>query len=280
MKVYIHSNLMKMKQFFIFYILLILFMASCSTPKGISYFQDAEAIHGMAVQPEQQFRLRPEDKINIIVNSSDPMLESQFTLTANNRSQILGSDYNPVTAAGKSANNNSIIIAYTVDEQGDITFPVLGKISVLGKNRTEVADFISKRLVERDLVKDPIVTVEYVNIGVSILGEVKNPGRINVTRDHLTILEAIAYAGDLTINGVRENVIISRQIDGEHQTYIIDLTSKQDILLSPAYYLQQNDIVYITPNDKRKREATGIGNTMLAPSFWISVASLLTTITA
>lgn len=269
-----------MKLNLFFFAFLFLLVSSCTTPKSISYFQDAKDINGMAIQAEQQFRLRPEDKINIVVNSADPMLENQFTLTASNRNNILGSEYNPVTTAGRNTNNNSVIIAYTVDDQGDINFPILGKISVIGKTRTEVADFISKRLIERDLVKDPIVTVEYVNIGVSVLGEVNKPGHVNITRDHFTILDAIAYAGDLTINGERENIIVSRQIDGEHQTFFVNLTSKQDVLLSPAYYLQQNDIVYVTPNDKRKRESTGMGNTMLTPSFWISVASLLTTITA
>lgn len=269
-----------MKRNIIYYGFLLVLMVSCYAPKDIAYFQDFKEVRGMAVQAENQVRLRPEDKINIVVNSADPMLEKQFTLTTSNQRSILGAEYSPATLSGNTVNGNTTVIAYTVDEQGDIRFPVLGKVSVIGKTRMEVADFISKRLIERDLVKDPIVTVEYVNLSVNILGEVNKPGRINITKDHLTILDAISIAGDLTINGKRDNVIVSRQVDGEDQSYQLDLTNRQALLLSPAYYLQQNDVVYVTPNNKRKRESTGNGNTVQSPSFWISVASLLTTITA
>lgn len=260
-------------------LLLILTFSSCSAPTNIAYFQDAEAIRGMMLQSEQLLRLRPQDKINIIVNSSDPMLEQQFTLVANTSGNVLGSPNTLRTTAGRSS-TGALTIAYTVDQQGDINFPVLGKISVAGQTRTEVADYITQRLINRDLVKDPIVTVEFVNLGVNVLGEVRNPGHQDITADHYTILDAIAHAGDLTINGERKNVMVCRHEDGADQTYIIDLTNRQQMLLSPAYYLQQNDVVIVTPNDKAKRGSTLNGNTVLTPSFWISVASLLATITA
>lgn len=256
-----------------------LMLASCEAPKNIAYFQDAEAIRGMMLQEEHLLKLRPEDKINIVVNSADPMLEQQFTLTASTNGNVLGSANMLRTTAGRSS-TGSMVIAYTVDPQGDINFPVLGKIPVAGQTRTEVADYITHRLVSRDLVKDPIVTVEFVNLGVNVLGEVRNPGHQDITTDHYTILDAIARAGDLTINGERQNVMVCRHEDGADQTYIIDLTNRQQMLLSPAYYLQQNDVVVVTPNDKAKRGATLNGNTVLTPSFWISVASLLATITA
>lgn len=260
-------------------LLTLLAMFSCEAPKNIAYFQDAEAIRGMMLQSEQLLRLRPEDKINIVVNSADPMLEQQFTLTASTTSNVLGSP-NALRTTASRGGSSSMPIAYTVDQQGDINFPVLGKISVAGQTRTEVADYITQRLVSRDLVKDPIVTVEFVNLGVNVLGEVRNPGHQDLTNDHYTILDAIARAGDLTINGERESVMVCRHEDGADQTYIIDLTNRQQMLLSPAYYLQQNDVVIVTPNDKAKRGSTLNGNTVLTPSFWISVASLLATITA
>lgn len=260
-------------------LLMLLLLASCSVPQNIAYFQDAEAIRGMLVQEEQQFRLRPEDKINIIVNSSDPMLEQQFSLTANTNGGVLGSASRLKTTASSSSSGN-MLIAYTVDSQGDIYFPVLGKISVIGKTRNEIAEYITSRLISRELVKDPIVTVEYVNLGINILGEVKCPGHQDITKDHYTILDAISYAGDLTINGERQNIMVCRNVDGEDMTYIIDLTNRKQMLSSPAYYLQQNDVVYVTPNDKAKRGSTLNGNTVLTPSFWISIASLATTITA
>lgn len=255
-------------------------ISSCSTPKDITYFQDSSLLNGMAVQAEQQLRLRPEDKINIVVNSSNPMLENQFTLTATNSNNVLGASVQPKIAAVKNTSSYTQMVAYTVDEQGTIDFPILGKISVGGKTRKEVAQYIQDRLIARELVSDPIVTVEYVNMGVNVLGEVNKAGHIDIMKDHFTIVDALSYAGDLTINGNRRDVMVTRQVDGENQVYRLDLTNMQTTLNSPAYYLQQNDLVYVSPNNKRKREANATGNTFNNPSIWISIASLLTTITA
>ena len=252
---------------------------SCPAPKDITYFQDSALLDGMALQAEQQLRLRPEDKINIVVNSSNPMLENQFTLSTSASGYILGSSVKPQTNA-QGSNTSSQMIAYTVDEQGTINFPILGKISVKGKTRKEVADYIQDRLIARELVSDPIVTVEYVNMGVNVLGEVSKPGRININKDHFTIIDALSNAGDLTINGNRRNILVTRNEEGENKVYHIDMTNMQSVLSSPAYYLQQNDLVYVSPNNKRKRESNATGNTFNGPSIWISIASLLTTITA
>jgi polysaccharide export outer membrane protein len=234
----------------------------------------------MYLQEEQPFRLRPKDKINIVINSTDPMLVSQFNLSSStNTLQALGTDRAPITSVGNS-NSRGQILAYTVDEQGDIEFPVLGKIAVAGHTRQEVASYLRTRLIARDLVKDPIVIVEYVNLGVVVLGEVNRPGRVDVMKDYFTILDAITFAGDLTINGQRDNVMVFREIDGEDQTFVINLCDRQDVLSSPAFYLQQNDVVYVSPNPKRRREANSAGNTFTQPSTWISLSSLLTTITA
>ena len=261
---------------------LICLLGSCAAPKNVAYFQNAEDIRGMSLQKEQPVRLRPKDKINIIVSSADPMLVSQFNLTAaTGNMRSLGSTTTPKTTAGNTSGNSTAqILAYTVDEQGDVNFPVLGKVAVGGKTRQEVADYIRLRLIERDLVRDPIVTVEYVNLSVKILGEVNHPGRIDITKDYFTIIDAIADAGDLTINGQRENVMVMREVDGEDQTYVINLCDRQDMLTSPVFYLQQNDVIYVTPNSKKKREAKSSGNIFNQPSIWISLASLLTTITA
>lgn len=256
-----------------------MWMISCSTPKDVTYFQDAESLNNMAMQAEQQFRLKPEDKINIVVNSSNPMLAQQFTLTTTNSRNVLGSSVSPKTTAGGSVGNTQMI-AYTVDEQGTIDFPVLGKISVGGKTRREVAEYIQDRLIARELVSDPIVTVEYVNMGVNVLGEVNKAGHIDITKDHFTIIDALAYAGDMTITANRRNVLVTRQEEGANQVYQLDMTNMQEVLNSPAYYLQQNDLVYVSPNNKRKREARASGNTFNTPAIWISIASLLTTITA
>lgn len=266
------------------YILLfpIICLCSCSTPKNVAYFQNAEAIRGMTLQNEQPVRLRPKDKINILVSSADPLLVSQFNLTASTSSmRSLGTTSSPQVSVGSSGGgSNAQLLAYTVDEQGDINFPVLGKVAVAGKTRQEVADHLRNRLIERDLVRDPIVTVEYVNLSIIVLGEVNHPGRLNIQKDYYTILDALADAGDLTINGQRENVMVMREVDGEDQTYVINLCDRQDMLSSPVLYLQQNDVVYVTPNSKKQREARTTGNTFNQPAVWISLVSLISTMAA
>lgn len=254
--------------------------ASCTTTNNVTYFQDAAALNGMAVQDEQTIRLRPEDKINIIVSSSNPMLEQQFTLKANTSGSVVGSETSIKNTKGGSSGGGQQLLAYTIDEQGTINFPVLGKIMVGGKTRKQVAEYIQDRLMARELVNDPIVTVEYVNMGVNVMGEVNHAGRIDIDKDRFTILDALAKAGDLTITGQRKDVLVNRQVDGVNQVYHVDLTNMQTLLNSPAYYLQQNDLVYVSPNDKRKREANATGNTFNTPAVWISIASLLATITA
>ena len=269
-----------MKYYSYILIALALLLVGCSAPKNVAYFQDAEQIRGMALQWEQRLTLRPEDKINIVVNTADPMLMQQFNLmTSSSNARTLGATSTPQMSAGNvSSSSGGTMLAYTVDEQGDIDFPVLGKMAVKGMTRQEVAAYIRSRLIARDLVKDPIVTVEYVNLSVKVLGEVNHPGRIDILRDNYTILDAIADAGDLTINGQRENVMVMREEDGEDQTYVINLCSRQDMLSSPAFYLRQNDVVYVTPNSKRLRDAHTTGNVFNQPYIWISLASLLLTV--
>lgn len=280
----IHKRIMKANIiiYYIYTAVLTCWLGSCSTPTNVAYFQNAEDIRGMTLQAEQPMRMRPKDKINILISSSDPMLVSQFNLTAaTNSMRSLGNTTSPQTTIGGSGGSNSAqLLAYTVDEQGDINFPVLGKVAVGGKTRQEIAEHLRNRLIERDLVRDPIVTVEFVNLSINVLGEINRPGRINIQKDYYTIIDAISDAGDLTINGQRENVMVMREVDGEDQTYIINLCDRQDLLSSPAFYLQQNDVVYVTPNAKKQREARTTGNTFNQPAVWISLASLLSTLVA
>lgn len=262
-------------------IILTLLFVGCSAPKNVAYFQNAEEIRGMTLQNELPFRLRPKDKINIVVNSTDPMLVQQFNLISSSSTmRPLGANSAPQTSVGNVRSGNNQILAYTVDEQGDIDFPVLGKIAVEGHTRQEVAAYLRNRLIERELVKDPIVIVEYVNLAVVVLGEVNHPGRVEVMKDYFTILDAIAAAGDLTINAQRENIMVHRAVNGEDQTFVINLCDRQDVLTSPAFYLQQNDVIYVSPNSRRKREFRTAGNTFNQPSFYLSLASLLATIAA
>ena len=138
---------------------------------------------------------------------------------------------------------------------------------------------IKEELVSKNLVKDPVVTVEFMNLTVSVLGEVASPGRFNIDKDKLTLLDALSMAGDLTVYGKRENVLVQREENGKQTLYQVNLNSGYDLYASPVYYLQQNDIVYVEPNSMKARQATVNGNNVRSASFWMSLASLLTTIT-
>jgi polysaccharide export outer membrane protein len=134
-------------------------------------------------------------------------------------------------------------------------------------------------LIEQELISNPIVTVEFENLTFSVLGEVENPGRYNITKDHLTLLDAISMAGDLKITGKRTDIIVLRNEDNQQKSYKINLCSANELYSSPAFYLKQNDVVYIQPNDMRTRQSTINGNNVRSSSFWISLASLLTSVT-
>lgn len=250
-----------------------MFLSSCGSSKQVVYFQDLKPGKSEVRLPEvQAITVQPEDKISIIVNSRDPQLTDLFNLPYVTRQlgQSLRTNYSTTT--------NSGISGYTVDANGEIDFPVLGKIYVMGKKREEIASYIKNELIRENLVKDPVVTVEFMNLCISVLGEVNTPGRFSIDRDRLTVLDALSMAGDLTIYGNRNKVMVLRQEDGVQRVYGIDLTSGEHVYTSPAYYLQQNDVVYVEPNAVKARQSTVNGNNVRSTSFWISLASLLTSV--
>lgn len=247
----------------------VLLLGSCSTPKHISYFQDLRPGESeISFVAPMEIVIRPKDKLSILVNSQDMRLTNLFNLPI--VSQQVGQEISTGTNRGMSG--------YTVDSKGDINFPVLGKIHIQGMTREEVASYIKQELQSHDLVKDPVVTVEFMNLTFSVMGEVNHPGRYNIDKDHVTILDALSQAGDLTIYGKRERVLVLRYEGGKQRVYGVNLCSGDHIYSSPVYYLQQNDVVYVEPNDTRARQSTVNGNTVRSTSFWISLASLLTSI--
>lgn len=249
-------------------------LVACSTPARITYFQDLRPGESeQQVVAATEIKVRPGDKLSIIVNSRDPQLTQLFNLP------YLTKQLGQVLPTGSTSNNSSQgVSGYTVDEQGMIDFPVLGKIEIAGKNREEIAAFIKEELLAKNLVKDPVVTVEYMNLCISVLGEVASPGRYSIDRDKVTLLDAISMAGDLTIYGKREKVLVLREENGVQRVYGVNLCSAEHLYTSPVYYLRQNDVVYVEPNNVRARQATVNGNNVRSTSFWISLASLLTTI--
>lgn len=258
-------------------LILLLGVSSCKAPKDVTYFQNDETLIDIANQ--QPIKVRPEDKLSIVVKSKDPGVSDLFNLPTYTQrvgvasmsmsGGVVTRDFKPSSTDG--------VANYTVDAAGYIDFPVLGKLKVAGMSRSEVAGFIKGELMGRDLVKDPTVTVEFINTGINILGEIQTPGRYDINADHINVLEAISMAGDLTINGRRDQVKVLREENGQIKVYNLNLLDLKELAASPAYYLQQNDVVYVQPNDMRKRQSTINGANTLSTSFWISVASLITT---
>lgn len=239
---------------------------SCGTPKDVAYFQDLNNNPDTVITLQNKvITVKPTDKIYIGVKSKDPQITQLFNLTG-------GTGNTSSTDIAKSA------FYYTVDSKGNIDFPVLGTIHVAGLTREQIAEKVKKSLLEASLVKDPTVTVGFSNLYYSVMGEVAHPGRFSMDEEKVTILDAISNAGDLTITGTRNDVMVLRQENGHQKVYKIDLCSGKDVFNSPAYYLQQNDVVYVTPNDTKKRSSTLNGNTVQSTGFWISIASLLVTV--
>ena len=247
-------------------------VTSCRAPKDVTYFNDLTSGAQKELSSVNDITVRPDDRLSILVVSKDAQLMSLFNLPV--VSQRVGQP-----GVTSSYSNNNDVASYVVDRYGDIQFPVRGTIHIGGMRRGEVADYIATELKSRNLVKDPVVVVDFLNNGVVVLGEVNRPGRVTFDRDRFTLLDAIAGAGGLTIQGQRKDVLVTRTDENGHQTsYRVDLTDAEQTMQSPVYYLQQNDVVYVSPNDVRKRQTTANGNAPLTPSFWISIASLATTI--
>ena len=254
-----------------------LLLSSCNAYKNVVYFQDltpGESEIALASSPA--IKIGPEDKISIIVSCRDPQLAMLFNLPT------VSMQFNQVntnsSGSGSSTAQSPGVSGYTVDRNGEIDFPVLGKIYVAGKTRTQIAEYIKEELVRDNLVKDPVVTVEFMNLCVAVLGEVNTPGRYAIERDRTTILDVLSQAGDLTIYGNRTNVMVMRKEGDTQRIYSLDLTSGSNIYSSPAYYVQQNDVVYVEPNSVRARQSTVNGNNVRSTAFWISLASLLTSV--
>lgn len=257
------------KNIAILWIFVLFLLYSCAAP-NVSYFNDLENGKTEKMLQTMDIRLRPDDKVSIVVKSKDPLLADLFNLPVYSHRVGYSQAY--------MTNTSQQMSVYTVDKNGEIDFPVLGKIKVAGLCRDEVAALIKSELTNRNLVKDPVLTVEYANLGFNVMGEVSKPGRYIFDRDHLTILDAISMAGDLTIQGRRDNILLMRETADGRAIYRVNLQNGKELLQSPAFYIQQNDVVYVEPNAYRSRQTTVNGNNILSTSFWISVASLLTSI--
>lgn len=255
-------------------LLAVIFLASCQSYKKVPYLQDAEVIN-QAQQLETLYdaKIMPKDLLTIVVSCTNPELAVPFNLVA----------ATPATAGVNQmqmTTTQPTLQQYLVDNEGRINFPVLGTLKVGGLTKSQAEQLIVKNL--KPYIKEtPIVTVRMANYKISVLGEVAHPGTFTITNEKVNLLEALAMAGDMTVYGVRDNVKLIRETaTGKQEIITLDL-NKTETILSPYYWLQQNDVVYVTPN-KAKARNSDIGNStslwFSATSILVSLASLLVTI--
>ena len=238
-----------------------LLLSGCSSYKKVPYLQDADAVNNLQQElPMYDAKIMPKDLLTITVNTSDPEAAAPFNLTVQSS-----------VNAGRSTSltQQPALQQYLVSNEGTIDFPVLGSLQVSGLTKSEAENLIRQKLGAY-LKESPIVTVRMTNYKISVLGEVAHPGMFTINNEKVNIFEALALAGDLTIWGMRDNVKLIRE-DAAGQRQIIDLNlNKADIITSPYYYLQQNDILYVTPN-KTKAKSSDIGQ---STSMWFSGTSI------
>lgn len=246
----------------------ILTLASCGSAKDIAYFQNKVINSPESIDKHAGIVIQPKDMLSIVVSSRNPELVTMFNLPV--ISYQAGSEI--VSGGGQQR-----LMGYVVDNAGNIDFPVLGVLHVAGLTRWELSKFIKKRLLDDGLLSDAVVTVEFMNFKVSVIGEVNRPGTFSIEGDKVTVLQAISLAGDLTIFGERENVTVIRERDGKRTMYEINLCNV-DMFDSPAYYLQQNDVVYIQPSEVKARQSTTDDKALRMTSIFVSGGSLLVSI--
>lgn len=260
-------------RFSVVFLTLTMLFCSCASVKKIAYFQDTKNGEVIDVVRPNDVTIQPLDKLSIIVSSRDPELAAIFNLSVASHSAVSISN-------GFYNNGYNQMSAYTVSESGEIDFPVLGKIKVAGLKREELAWKIKDMIISRDLIRDAVVTVELANMYVSILGDIAHPGRITFDKDRFSIIDAITKAGDLNITGQRKTIKVYREENGRQVCHVIDFTSAENVFSSPVFYLRQDDIIYVEPNGMRKRQSTVNGNNLLSASFWVSLGSLLTSVSS
>ena len=240
---------------------------SCTTSKQILYFQDIDTAEIDRIVANYEPVIKRDDILRIVVSGPDKLVVQPYNLT-------LGE----VSTYGSTSPENATL-EYHVDKDGYIEFPVLGKINVLGMTRQDLVEYLTKNLKKE--VKDPVVYVSFSNFKITVLGEVKNPGTYNVTSERITILQALGMAGDLNLTARRDGIILIRDDNGLNTHIKIDL-KKSDILSSPYFYLQQNDVIYVPASPTRVTTANTSqlwGTILSGVTTFMSVVSVILSIT-
>lgn len=242
-------------------------LASCASRKDFVYLNDMQMGEKYQIEMKYEAEVHCDDRLSILVSCKNPELAIPFNIQGGNFRVNADGSISPSEA---SVNEKG----YRVDALGNIDFPILGKLHVDGLKISEVKNLIESRIKQGEYIKDPLVSVEFLNFKYTVLGAVANNGTFTVNGDRITILEAIANAGDLTSKARIDRVKVIREVGNEKQMFIHDLRST-DIFQSPCFYLQQNDIVYVEPR-YRKKDAEDRG--WQITTLLISIASLVTSI--
>ena len=237
------------------------------TYKNINYMQDIQEETVMNMKSNEGILVQPKDMIAIVVSHRDPELAAMFNLS------------NASYQAGGEARMSGTyrLLGYSVDTEGNIDFPIVGKIHVAGMNRWEVAETVKNELSSRNLLRDAVVTVEFMNFQISVLGEVSRPGTYTITGDKINLMQALSLAGDMTIFGRRDNIQVTREEGGKRHIYVVDIRNSE-LYNSPAYYLRQNEVIYVEPNKVRAGQSTINENSFRSVSFWASLTSTVLSI--
>ena len=260
---------MKKLHFFIFLIFASLLITGCGSVKNVAYLQNSDSINFEKSRFLYDARIMPKDQITISVNTTNPEASQPFNL-------LLQNSYTEGRTVSTSS-RGGMLMPYLVDNDGYINFPIVGRLHVAGLTKSEceqlVTEKISRYMAETE---NPVVTVRMASYSVSVLGEVTRPGTFQVAREKITILEALAQAGDLTIYGVRDRVkLIREDATGKKSVVTLNLNDA-NIINSPYYYLQQNDVVYVEPNNV-KAQNSKVGQTT---TLWFSATSILISLTS
>lgn len=254
---------MKIKLNILFIVIINLAFTSCQSYKTIPYLQGLDSLDVAKIAATQHdAKIMPQDLISIVVSCSNPELAVPFNLSVPTTISV--------AQQSQSLTTQPVLQQYMVDSNGNIDFPVLGQLHIGGMTRTEIQEFIKSKL-KPYIKEEPIVTVRLANFKVSVIGEVTNPGTFTITNDKVNLFEALALAKDMTVYGRRDNVhIIREDAMGKKEVATLNL-SNANILKSPYYYLQQNDIVYVTPNKAKATTADITSSTTI----WFSVIGSL-----
>lgn len=254
-----------MKKLFLLLTTIVAF-SSCNIKERVVYFQDVNNAEVISTLGVENMVFQPGDRLTIVVSSCltpEDAVSYNLPIVTMQAGSVSGQNY---------SNQMSY---YTVNPDGTIDVAGLGKVVASGKTRAELTDEIQAKL-RSGLLNDAVVIVNAVNHYVTVLGEVKAPNRYPINKDNITLLEAIGMAGDLTIQGDRSNVLVMRNENGQVSNYYVDLRSK-DVLASPVYYLKQNDVVYVQPNEVKSNQYINNANSIRQISTWLSLLSFITT---